>query len=307
MIRFFACMSLCILGLVAKTSAQEFNCKVTVNTPKLQVADPKIFKSFETAVRELMNNRDWTNRDFEPEERIDLDLLITIDEEISQTQFKAQLILQASRPVYGSDYNSVLIKHVDKDFVFNYGEFEVLDFAENTYTSNLTSMLAYYAYIVLGLDADSFEELGGDEYFNKAQEILNTVPQGERGVFTGWDPGTSTRNRHWLIENLLNVRMRPFREAAYLYHLKGLDQLTDEENRTDGLKSMLQGLNNIQAANQQYPGSMIVQVYVNSKYQEIIDAFRVADMNTRRQVHSIMLKLDATRASEYANLLKPLR
>lgn len=286
--------------------AQEFQCEVSVNAPKIQTADPRVFKNLETAIRELMNNRDWApDIDLEAEERINLNIIITIDEELSATSFKAQMIIQAGRPVYNSGYNSVLFQHIDKNFIFEYGEFEVLDFAENSFTSNLTSMLAFYAYVTLGMDADSFSELGGDEYLNKAQDIVNTVPQNLRGQYRGWQASDGQQNRFWLIDNLLNVRVKPMRRAMYLYHLRGLDQLANESSRQEGIQSIKQALQMIRDVNNAFPASMIVQVFANAKRDEIIKVFEVADMRTKREVHGIMVKLDAPQASQYQDLLKP--
>ncbi|MCH2046169.1 MAG: DUF4835 family protein [Saprospiraceae bacterium] len=282
------------------TYGQEFNCDVTINTPKLQTADPKIFKSLKTAIIEFMNTRKWTEEDYEPEEKIDLSIVININQELSATSFEAQITLFASRPVYNSAYNSVTFRHLDKQFFFDYGEFEVLDFTENAFSSNLTSTLAFYAYIVLGMDYDSFEELGGEVYLNKAQEILNTVP---RGAGKGWAVNDGDRTRYWLIENLLNVRVRPLRQAMYKYHLLGLDALTNEEQTNQGIQNISQALQAVQKVNQDYPGSMIVQTFVNAKRDEIIKVFSVSDVRTRRRIHDIMIKLDATHATDYKALL----
>ncbi len=283
--------------------AQEFSTQVTINTPKLQTADPKIFKSLKTAIENFMNGRDWVEDEFEPNERIELNIIITIDAEISQTEFKGQLTIQASRPVYGSGYHSVLFQNLDKDFSFKYGEFEVLDFSENSFTSNLTSTLAFYAYVILGVDYDSFAELGGDEYLQKAQNILNTVP---RGVNDGWIAGANLvkRNRYWLIENLLNPRIQNMRRAMYQYYMLGLDRIVQKDQATKGLKAVYKALESVQAANQNYLGSMIVQLFTDSKREEIINLFKVADMMTKRKVYQMMIKMDGTHASSYNVLLK---
>jgi hypothetical protein len=282
--------------------AQEILCDVTINTPKLQTADPKIFKNLKIALQEFVNNRKWSDEKYENEEKIELNIIITINKELSQTSFEAQLTIQASRPVYNSAYNSVLIQHLDKEFFFTYGEFEVLDFTEGTFSSNLTSTIAYYVYVVLGMDYDSFAELGGDKYLNKAQDILNAVP---RGAARGWLMQDGDRNRFWLIENLLNVRMQGLRRAMYQYHLLGLDRLSNEESRMEGLSNIEKALTAIRDANAAYPASMIVQTFVNTKRDEIINIFMVADLRTRRRIYDIMIKLDGTFAASYQKLTAP--
>jgi hypothetical protein len=195
-----------------------------------------------------------------------------------------------------------MIQHLDKDFYFSYGEFEVLDFTEGSFSSNLTSTIAYYVYVVLGLDYDSFAELGGDKYLNKALDILNAVP---RGAAKGWTMQDGDRNRYWLIENLLNVRMQGFRRGMYQYHLLGLDQLSSEENRAEGLASVEKALTAARDANQAVPASMLIQTFVNTKRDEIINIYSVADLRTRRRIYDIMIKIDGTHAADYQKLTQP--
>jgi hypothetical protein len=285
-----------------KGFAQEIISTVTINTPKLQTADPKLFVNLKSALQEFINNRKWTDENYKSEEKIELNVIITINKEISQTSFEAQLTIQASRPVYNSTYNSVMIQHLDKDFYFSYGEFEVLDFTEGSFSSNLTSTIAYYVYVVLGLDYDSFAELGGDKYLNKALDILNAVP---RGAAKGWTMQDGDRNRYWLIENLLNVRMQGFRRGMYQYHLLGLDRLSSEENRSEGLAAIEKALTAARDANQAVPASMLIQTFVNTKRDEILNVYSVADLRTRRRIYDIMIKIDGTHAADYQKLTQP--
>lgn len=295
---FFAgCLSL-------SATAQDFNTTVTINTPKIQSVDPKIFKNLETAIEEFMNTRNWVEDNFEPEELIDLNIVITIDKELSQTDFEGQMTIQASRPIYRSGYNSVLFQNLDKNFKFTYGEYERLDFSENTFTSNLTSTLAFYAYVILGMDYDSFSEMGGEEHLQKAQDILNSVP---RGVAEGWTAsggGIVNRSRYWIIENLLSPRMQDMRRAMYQYYMLGLDRIAQEDQTEKGLGAVLSALEAIDATNQSNPNSMWVQLFSDAKKDEIINLFKVADFNTKRKVYGIMVKLDGTRANDYRVLLK---
>lgn len=288
--------------LSLSASAQDFNTLVTINTPKIQSVDPKIFKNLKTAIEEFMNTRDWVEHNFEPEERIELNIVINIDKELSQTEFEGQMTIQASRPVYNSGYNSVLFQNLDKQFKFTYGEYERLDFSENTFTSNLTSTLAFYAYVILGMDYDSFSELGGEEHFQKAQNILNSVP---RGTSDGWTAsGIVNRSRYWIIENLLSPRMQDMRRAMYQYYMLGLDQVAQEDKMSKGLEAILTALQTVDATNQSNPNSMWVQIFSDAKKDEIINLFQVADFNTKRKIYSIMVKLDGTRANDYRVLLK---
>jgi len=226
------------------TTAQDFNTQVTINTPKIQSVDPKIFKSLETAIEEFMNTRNWIEDNFEPEERIELNIVITINKELSH----------------------------------------------------------FYAYVILGMDYDSFSELGGENYLQKAQDILNSVP---RGTADGWTvTGIVNRSRYWIIENLLNPRMQDMRRAMYQYYMLGLDRVAQEDQTEKGLTAILNALETIDAANQSNPNSMWVQLFSDAKKDEIINLFSVADFNTKRKVYGIMVKLDGTRANDYRVLLK---
>lgn len=297
--------SLFIAGCLSfSATAQDFNTQVTINTPKIQSVDPKIFKNLETAIEEFMNTRNWIEDNFEPEELIELNIVITIDKELSQTEFEGQMTIQASRPVYKSGYNSVLFQNLDKQFKFTYGEYERLDFSENTFTSNLTSTLAFYAYVILGMDYDSFSEMGGEDHLQKAQDILNSVPRGAAEGWTANGGSIVNRSRYWVIENLLSPRMQDMRRAMYQYYMLGLDRIAQEDQTEKGLAAILSALETIDATNQSNPNSMWVQLFSDAKKDEIINLFKVADFNTKRKVYGIMVKLDGTRANDYRVLLK---
>lgn len=298
-------IALCMCVLPMWAQAQEIIANVTVNTGKLQVADPKLFRNLKTAITEFINNRKWTNDEFLPEERIEMNIIINLEKEVSASTFQAELTIQAARPVYNSGYNSVIFQHLDKDFTFAYNEFEVLDFTENNYTSELTAILGFYAYVILGLDYDSFSELGGEDYLRKAQSVLNMVPPGAgRGWRMSDATAISNRSRYWLIENLTNTRVQPFRRAWYQYHLLGLDLLSKPETRGNGLGAMAKAIETFQNVNNQYPASMIIQVFSNMKRDEILNSFLVADVATKRKIYDLMIKLDGTKAENYKELLK---
>lgn len=283
--------------------AQDFITTVSINAQKAQTIDNKVFDNLKTAIVEFMNTRDWIEDNFEPEERIELNIVLNI-EEASQTDFRAKMIIQASRPVYNSGYNSVLFQNNDNQFSFSYAEFERLDFSENTFTSNLTSTLAFYAYVILGMDYDSFSEMGGTQYLQKAQNILNAVP--ENVDPQGWNSSTVTanRSRFWIIENLLNARMQNMRRAMYQYYMLGLDRIAQEDQTSKGLDAVLKALEVIQEANQSNPGTVWVQIFMDAKKDELLNLFQVADPNTRRKVYGILVKLDGSHANEYRVLLK---
>ncbi len=287
-----------LLLLFVSGEAQELKCKVQINTPKLQTVDPKVFGTLETAIQELMNNKKWTEDSYENFERIECNITINISEELSPTSFSGNLFIQASRPVYGSGYKTVILEHNDRDFVFEYKEYQPLIFVENQFSSNITSVLGFYAYMILGLDYDTFSPLGGSDLFQKAQEVLNTVPQSV-GV-KGWSSLDGQRNRYWMIESTLNPRVAPLREAMYDYHRQGLDWMSKDPEK--GKESMISAMEKLKKVNSNYPNSMAMQMLVNAKSNEIIDIFLNSTSIQKRTVYAVMIKIDPANASKYSSI-----
>lgn len=286
-------LSFIALGLIA----QELNATVRINTQKLQSADPKVFETLESTVREFLNTQKWTEDVFENEERINANFLITIQEELSPTSFKADIALQASRPVYGSDYETPLINHIDKGVTFFYEQFQPLQFSQNVYNDNLSSVLAFHSYIILGLDYDSYSPFGGEPYFQAAQDILNNVPQAAAAANPGWRSLDGNRNRFWLIENLLSPRVRPLRQAWYDYHRQGLD--VSAADVATGRAIIAAALEQIRDVDQAYPNSMVIQVFTDTKSQEILEIFKRGTPQEQNTVVQVMTRIDASNAAEY--------
>ncbi len=287
-----------VAGLLAcSLQAQELKVKVTMNTPKLQTADPAVFQTLKQGIEEFMNNQKWTNDVFEEEERIGLDIVITISKEISSNSFEAELSCQSIRPVFGSNYETPMFKHQDKDLVFTYEQFQPLDYSQTNYLSNLTSVLAYYAYIAIGMDYDSYALLGGEPYFQAASDIVNRIPPNVASNLPGWRSTENNRNRYWLVENILSPKMRPFRQLIYDYHRQGLDTMHEDANVARAI--MTQSLETLETVNRTYPNSMILQVFSNTKSDEIIEIYKGGASTEKTTVTRTMERIDPTRASEY--------
>ncbi|GIV34314.1 MAG: DUF4835 domain-containing protein [Chitinophagales bacterium] len=284
-------------------SAQELRCKVEVISKKLQTTEAKVFKTLETSVFEFMNNRKWTNDFFKEEEKIECSLFINVTEELGANRYRAQVNILSSRPVFNSDYNSVILNHSDKDWVFEYSEFQPLDYNENEFTSNLTSMLAFYAYLIIGLDYDAFSLNGGTPYFQKAQTIVNNIPSGlSSDVAPGWKAIDSDKNRYWIVENLLNPRYAPIRQALYEYHLQGLDVMYE-----DAAKARLVILNAVRKVGEvaeEYPTALLVRMFFNAKSEELIQIFSGAPPNEKVTILQVLYKADPVNSSKYARIMK---
>lgn len=296
--RLFLLSLICFLSLTIW--AQELDVQVTVNTPRLQTTDPKVFQDLEKAIKEFMTNQKWTNDEFQEEERIKVDIILTISEELSANSYRGELSLQSVRPVYKSSYETALLTHQDKDVVFSYEQFQPLEYSENTYNNNLTSVLAFYAYVIIGFDYDSFSPFGGEPYFQVAQEIVNNIPPTVANNFPGWRSTDSNRNRYWVIENLLTPRTREFRQATYDYHRQGLDLMSDDV--ATGRAIMAQAIDKVGGVNKNYPNAMIVQMFSNTKSDEIMDIFKMGSIQEKDKVIKVMQKVDASNANKYRAL-----
>jgi len=281
-------------------AAQELNVHVTINTPKLQTTDPRVFETLETAITEFMNNQKWTNDVFEEEERIKVDLVITITDELSPTSFRADLAVQSVRPVFGSTYQTPLLKHNDKDVIFFYEQFQPLEYSQTAFQDNLTSILAFYAYIILGMDYDSYSLFGGEPYLQEAQDIINLIPPTVARNFKGWRSTDSNRNRYWIAENLLTPRTRAFRQAIYDYHRQSLDIMHKDPAAARAI--MRQAIEAIGEVNRNYPNAMILQMFASAKADEIVEIFKNGTPQEKEKVIRVMQKVDAPHASTYRKI-----
>ena len=293
-----ALLTFCLaIGLLLQAQAQELNFSVKINTQRLQTVDPRVFETLEKTIFDFLNNNKFTDHFYDPKERINCNLQLTIQQELSPTRFKADLAIQASRPVYGSNYETTLINHQDRDVTFDYEQFQPLIFTKNAYNDNLSAVLSFYAYIILGLDYDSFSALGGDPYLKIAQDILNNIPSGAAAANPGWRSLDGSRNRYWMIENLLSPRVRSFRLAMYDYHRNGLDVMA--KDIVGGRTVLMKALNDVAQVNQVYPNSMVVQMFNQTKGQELTEIFKGGTPQEKEQLISLMGRIDPANAGKY--------
>lgn len=276
------------------------NFQVSVNVPKIQTVDPKVFEDMEQQIKEFLNSRKWTDDLYTQSERINGNIQINITEELSPTEFSGSIQIQASRPIYGSTSETVLISHNDKDLRFTYQQFQPIQFSNNAFQDNLTSVLGFYVYFILGLDGDTFSPFGGEEHFRRAQEIVNSIPTNVAGTFRGWRSQDGNRNRFWLQESMLNPRLRPYRQGMYDYHIRGLD-IMHQDVETARLV-MAKVLEDIGKSEKSYPNNMSLQVFANSKSNEIIDIFKIADSASKSTAKKVMTKIDAANAAKYRSI-----
>ena len=292
----------CLLPLHFLAQAQELNTRVIVNAQKATSVDARVFKALEGAVKDLMDGRKWTDDNFKNEERINCTINITINEALSQTSFKANIAVQASRPVFNSNYESVLLTYVDKDVPFEYQENTPLDLNDVSPINNLSALCGFYAYTVLGMDYDSFSLLGGQPYFQKAQALMNAVPTsfGDKG----WKPAASDRqrSRYWIIESLLNPRATAMRKAFYDYYINGLDVMY--EKPTEAQITIADAIEKIGKVNADLPGSMAIQLFTDAKANEVVQVFTNTAGASKAKVADVMVRCDGANASKYSALTR---
>ena len=289
------------LFLAKEAEAQELNVDVQITYPALKTADPKTIRTLETAIREFYNNTQWTDLEFEKDERIESSIQINIKNDPSANSFVADIYVNSGRPVYNSNYTTPILNHVDKDVGFSYEELRPILNNTNNFTDNLSSILTYYAYIILGFDFDTFSPMGGDPYFKIAENIINNVPANVSSGDRSWTALGGDRNRYWLIENILNPRVKKLRQAMYDYHRNGLDKLYTDINV--GKAVILSSIKGIGQVSNLYRNAMIVQMFSNAKRQEVLEIFRNSIKSEQRQVYKAMASIDPSQV----DLLKDLR
>ncbi|SDC26656.1 type IX secretion system protein PorD [Williamwhitmania taraxaci] len=288
------------LLLGSNLSGQELKCNIQVNSSKIQGTNRTAFQTLQTALYEFMNNSTWTDHVYTQEERIDCNIQINITDQIGSDQYKGTIQVQSRRPVYGSSYNTVMLNFLDNDLDFKYIEFDKLEFNINSFQSNLTSVLAYYAYIIIGLDYDSFSFKGGSDYFLKAEKIVTNAQNAQE---KGWKPYEGSRkNRYWLIENLLNEKYSPMREVSYRYHRQGLDRMADKT--VDGRAEIAEALTSIQKVYRVKPDPylFLLQVFFDAKSEELVNIFSESFLSEKTRVYNILVEVDPTRVDTYKKI-----
>ncbi|SKB94326.1 type IX secretion system protein PorD [Daejeonella lutea] len=283
-----------LLGSVAVHS-QDLNARVQILAPQIPNANKRILDVLEVSIKDFLNGRRWTADALQPQERIDCNFVITITEwDGSSANFKAEAQIQSSRPIYNSNYNSTILNLNDKDFTFSYSEGQALDYSDQNYLTNLTSLLAFYAYIITGMDYDTFSKLGGTPYFQKAQTVLNNA---QNAPNLGWKAHENLRNRFWIMENLLNKAYNPIRESMYEYHRDGLDVMA--ENPSKGRKAIYAVLPQLQKIDKQKQGAILNQVFFTAKSDELINILSDADPQEKLKAFTILSAVDPANALKY--------
>ncbi|WP_297333024.1 DUF4835 family protein [Flavobacterium sp.] len=276
--------------------AQELNCTVTVNSDRITDANTQIFRTLETSLNEFMNSTRWTSRNFSRNERIDCSIYINVSAYDSNS-FSATMQVQSSRPVYNSTYQSPILNFNDKDISFRYLENETLQYNPNAFTSNLIALMAYYANIIIGMDADSFELNSGTPYYQAAQ---NMVGLAQGSGYRGWGQQDGNQNRFFLITDLLSNTFSPFREALYDYHRQALDVMS--ENPKAGKEKALAAINTLAEVNKVRPNAFLTRIFFDAKSDEIVSIFSDGPIVTITGLVDTLNKISPLNSSKWSNI-----
>jgi len=284
------------LGLLR---AQEIKCEVRVNSTQVEGSDKTIFQNMQTALYEFMNNTKFTDINIKLAEKIECSILINITSREGD-YFTAEISVASNRPVYKSNYNSPMFNYLDKKFHFEYMDGQTLDFNPNTYISNLTSVVGFYAYLIMGLDFDSFSLNGGNSFFAMAEQVANAAPQ-EANSENGWN-SNSRQNRTAIITEINNQTYQPLRQFLYEYHRLGLDVMS--ENPDQGREAILNALNHLQSVYERNTMCYFLQLLVEAKRDEIIQVFSQGSQKEKTTAANIMKTIDPSQSSRYDAILQ---
>ncbi len=288
-----------LIYLSFQVSGQEFRCNVSVSSSRIEGTYKQIFESLRTDMYEFMNNRKWSDNVFTIDERIECNMFLQITEQVSADEFKGTLQVQLNRPVFNSSYDSPILNIKDNDIQFRYVEFQPLEFDETSNTNPLTNLLAYYAYVLLGFDYDTYSPLGGTNYFLKARDIVN---RSQNAREKGWRAFEGNYNRFWLIENLTNKAYGPFRELMYRYHRLGLDVMADKPDI--GRAEIADALINMQRVYRTKPDTYINRIFFDAKSDEIVNIFSKGSTDEKSRVMNILTECDPSNSGKYQKIME---
>ena len=284
--------------------AQELLAEVRVSTENVTISDPTIVTQMQNDIRTFLNNRAWTTQTYRPEERIRLKVFIGITAIPQNGTYNTTMRLISTRPVYGTGYETNVVSIVDRNFNFNYSQQNPLDFSPNSFVSNLSSLLGYYAYLVIGIDRDTYARLGGTPYYELARNVVNYSANQTQTNETdeGWR-GSGSRERHFILDNLTDPQLEAFRTGLYGYYRQGMDIFIEkpEEART----SVMAALTGVQKAALTRPGTLFARAFFDAKSDEIASIFRTSqDQQQKKQLVTMLTEVDPTNSAKYQTVLK---
>ncbi len=283
-------------------SAQELQVKITLNTQQVERTDKSIFENLQQTLEQWMNDRQWTELQFQKHERIVCNFNLTVSkyDEASNT-FECSAMIQANRPVFNSAYTTTLYNNKDGDFNFQFAQFDQLNYNDETVDNQLTALMAYYAYLIIGLDLDSFSPLGGTEVLQRCLQVTNNA---QSLNFTGWKSFEDSRNRFAIINDYLDEQMKPFRQMQYDYYRNGLDEMANnvERGRTNVTEALQTGL---KVAHEQKPLSLLPQIWTDYKRDELANIYEGKGTQKEKEaVYDLLMGINASQNNAWTKIRK---
>ena len=280
-------------------AAQELKCDVRVNSNQVAGSDKTVFENLQTALYEFINNTKWTNINFKTTEKIECSIAITVKERTDSDSFSGEISMALRRPCYKASYTTPMLNYLDQKFAFSYTDGQPLDFSMNTHMSDLTSSIAFYVYMFLGLDFDSFAQDGGKPYFDAAQKIVSNAQSSSQ---PGWKAFDGNKNRYWMAENMNNNSYAQLHQFLYEYHRLGLDLMSEKPD--EGRAAILNSLTYLQNIYNSYPSCFMLQLIVEAKRDEIINVFSEGNQKEKTEAVNIMKQIDPSKSSQYDAILQ---
>ena len=290
-----------LVSCVFALHAQELRCTVTINADQVQGTNKDVFNTLKQSIEEYVNTSRWTNMTFQEKERIECNMLLVV-KSAQDGVFNCEFTCQSRRPVFGTNYNTPTLNFKDDNFVFTYQEFDRLDYQQSTFTTNLTALLAYYCYLIIGHDMDSFSKLGGTPYFQVCENIVTSAQSASLSntEAAGWKAFESNRNRYALINNLMDEAFKPYRAFYYDYHRHGLDEMVN--NITNSRARIAKGFNVLKDAYSARRTTYVVNAFLDAKADELVNIFKNGTSEEKKMVYDLLMDIDPTRQSTYDDI-----
>ena len=287
-----------LICCVLSASANELRCTVTINSDQIQGSNKEMFNTLKQSIEEFVNNSKWTDLTFQEKERIECSMMLVV-KSVSDNILKCEFTCQTRRPVFGTTYSTPLLNFQDRDFSFSYQEFDRLDFQTSTFTSNLTALIAYYCYLMIGYDMDSFSRMGGTPYFQMCENIVTAAQSAslDEAEAKGWKAFDSNRNRYALINNLMDEAFKPYRMFFYEYHRLGLDEMMN--NVANARARIAAGLPVLKDASRARRATYVVTAFLDAKNDELVNIFAGGTSEEKKKVYELLTDIDPTRQSIY--------
>ena len=286
------------LVYVFELNAQELNCTVTINSDQVQGSNKEMFNTLKQSIEEFVNTSRWTNMTFQEKERIECSMLLVV-KSVQDGIVNCEFTCQSRRPVYGTSYYTPTMNFKDNNFVFSYQEYDRLDYQQSTFTTNLTALLAYYCYLIIGHDMDSFAKLGGTPYFQICENIVTSAQSTslDNTEAAGWKAFESNRNRYALINNLMDEAFKKYRTFYYDYHRHGLDEMTN--NVSNARARIAKDIKVLKEAYNARPATYVVNTFLDAKADELVNIFKKGTSEEKKIVYELLMDIDPTRQSTY--------